>query len=426
MKKYTLLILILSFTFTMAQNTFDYSSEWKKIEKLETNGLNKSLLPLVQTIYQQAKKDQNSEQLIRALFYQSKILQSTSDNEDIEVEIIRNFENEIQHAKGTDKSFLESILAELYANYYESNSWTIMRRTETEEKTTDDFRFWTRKSFQQNINELYLNSIKDDKSLKSESIENWKYLLHEVPETQEFRPTLYDFLAYRVIDYFQSETNSYTRSTFDSEYEEFKKNTITQIFTDLISFHSSKNQTSATAYNELKFLQFKKSDMPDDEFEKKLIQLSEKYSTNSFTPYILMELAMYYQNKSNGMAEKDFAKRKENLEKSIHYLDQIITKTPKTDMSNQAENMKKQIHAPDFGIQIEKYVSPNLNVPIVISHKNLNTLYFKVLRFNDSKQNVLNDYRYAKENEKQKQLNAILSSLPLETEFAIDVKNFDD
>jgi len=426
MKKYTLLILILSFTFTMAQNTFDYSSEWKKIEKLETNGLNKSLLPLVQTIYQQAKKDQNSEQLIRALFYQSKILQSTSDNENIEVEIIRNFENEIQHAKGTDKSFLESILAELYANYYESNSWTIMRRTETEEKTTDDFRFWTRKSFQQNINELYLNSIKGDKSLKSESIENWKYLLLEVPETHEFRPTLYDFLAYRIIDYFQSETNSYTRSTFDSEYEEFKKNTITQIFTDLISFHSSKNQTSATAYNELKFLQFKKSDMPDDEFEKKLIQLSEKYSTNSFTPYILMELAMYYQNKSNGMAEKDFAKRKENLEKSIHYLDQIITKTPKTDMSNQAENMKKQIHAPDFGIQIEKYVSPNLNVPIVISHKNLNTLYFKVLRFNDSKQNVLNDYRYAKENEKQKQLNAILSSFPLETEFAIDVKNFDD
>lgn len=426
MKKYTLLILILSFTFTMAQNTFDYSSEWKKIEKLETNGLNKSLLPLVQTIYQQAKKDQNSEQLIRALFYQSKILQTTSDNEDIVVEIIRNFENEIQQAKGTDKSFLESILAELYANYYESNSWTIMRRTETEEKTTDDFRFWTRKSFQQNINELYLNSIKDDKSLKSESIENWKYLLLEVPETHEFRPTLYDFLAYRVIDYFQSETNSYSRSTFDPENEDFKKNTITQIFTDLISFHSSKNQGSATAYNELKFLQFKKSDLAENIFEQNLIQLSEKYSNNSFTPYILMELAIYYQNKSNEIDEKDFAKRKENIEKSIQYLDQIITKTPKTDMANQAESMKKKINAPDFDIQIEKYVSPSLNVPIVISHKNLNTLYFKVLRFNDSKQNLLNDFRYAKENERQKQLNTILSSFPVETEFVIDLKNFDD
>lgn len=405
----------------MAQNKFDYSAEWKKIEKQENQGLNKSLLENVQTIYQQAKKENNAKQMIRALFYQSKILLSTSDNEDIEAEIIQNFVNEINISKGIDSSILQSILGEMYSNYYQNNYWKINQRTEIQEKTSDDFRFWTQNIFQTKIDELFLNSLKEENLLKKESIEKWSFLLHEVLDTRELRPTLYDFLAHRTIDHFKIENN-----TYDAEYEEFKKSKISEIYSNLISFHISKNNLSAAAYNELEFIKFQRNTFSDEEFEQKLNLLYSKYPNNIYTPYILLELAELYQTQSEKLNEKDFKGRKELIERKLFYLNEIQTKFPKSNITDQVEKLKSQIHSGYFDIEIERYVSPKLAIPIKISHKNLDKLYFKVLKFNEFKISLLNDFHNANKANKQKALNAILKGFPLENEFKIDLKSFDD
>src|SRR5690606_28388433 len=128
MKKIFLLLIFFSFTFTMAQKKFNFDTQWKEIEKLEQKGLNKSLLASVNKIYEQAKKEKNTPQLIRALFYQSKINLQTSDEQDIELEIIQNFQKEIDQTKGADQAFLQSILAELYHTYYRENQWNINQK----------------------------------------------------------------------------------------------------------------------------------------------------------------------------------------------------------------------------------------------------------------------------------------------------------
>src|SRR5690606_32074573 len=96
MKKYFFLILIITYTLSMAQKKFDYESKWKEIEKAEKNGLQKSNLPAIQEIYAQAKKDKNTQQIVKSLMYQSKILLQTSDDEEeTHLGIIQNFEKEI-------------------------------------------------------------------------------------------------------------------------------------------------------------------------------------------------------------------------------------------------------------------------------------------------------------------------------------------
>src|SRR5690554_3608594 len=166
MKKYIFLFLTLIFTFAMAQK-FDYNSKWKEIEKQEENGMLKSVLPAVNSIYAQAKKDKNSQQIIRALLYQSKIAIATSDDDNIELQIVESFQKEILEAKGMDKSVLQSMLAELYFNYYRQHQWKINERTETSESTGEDFRFWTENIFQQKSAELFLQSIENQKELQN-------------------------------------------------------------------------------------------------------------------------------------------------------------------------------------------------------------------------------------------------------------------
>ncbi|MDX9704763.1 MAG: alpha-2-macroglobulin family protein [Weeksellaceae bacterium] len=409
----------------MAQKKFDYDSQWKQIEKQEEAGLLKSMLVPVTTIYAQAKKDRNTQQIIRALLYQSKIVLITSDDDDVELQIVGNFEKEISEAKGIEKSVLQSVLAEMYFNYYQQNQWTINERTEISENNSTDFRFWTENIFQQKITELYLQSIENQKLLQKEPIANWNYILNKVKETENLRPTLYDLLAHRAIEFFQTENNYYYGSNYNEKSEQEKEEKIQQILNELISFHQQKNNQDAWAYNELELLKAKRKEISDEEFETKLMELNQKFPDNAYSPYLLMELSDFYRNQLNKIDRKDFEKRKILTEKSIEYSDLILQKFPKSLLVPNAEQSKKSFLAPDFNIQIENYVSPDLNIPIVVSHKNLDKLYFKIVKYNEDSKALI-EFRNVSDKNKQQKLNELFQIFPLENEFQLNLKSFDD
>lgn len=421
MKKIIQLLIFFSFTFTMAQKKFNFDTQWKEIEKLEQKGLNKSLLTSVNEIYEQAKKEQNTPQLIRALFYQSKINLQTSDDQDIELDIIQNFQKEIDQSKGVNQAFLQSILAELYHTYYIENQWNINQRTAVEQATTDDFRYWTENIFKQKIQELYLKSLEYPKLLKNEKIQDWSYVLEENKETQELRPTLYDFLAHRAIDYFNSDNQYFYGSNFDAEDTEIKNKIIRETLESLIQLHRQKNNKSALAYNE--FLLMKRNDSID---ETDYLNFYNKHSNNSFTPYILLEISNFYDSKISSEPSKNYAERKNWTDKSIQILNKIIEDFPSSDLVNQAKNKIKSYHAQDFNILIESHFSPEMNIPFRVTHKNVDQLYFRILEFNDETENLLRNYRTAKDSNKQKELNRLLSKSTQIKAFDLQLKSFDD
>jgi len=445
MKKYFSLIIILIFSFSMAQKKFDYDSKWKEIEKQEENGMLKSVLPAVNLIYQQAKKEKNSQQAIRALLYQSKIAMATSDDDNTEIQIVENFEKEISEAKGVDKSVLQSMLAELYFSYYRQHQWEINERTETSESTGTDFRFWTENIFRQKTSDLYLQSIENQKELQNEPISKWDYILNKVRETESLRPTLYDLLAHRAIFYLQ---NQYYDSIFSSKiareaYHSLldslisisqnpdkekvfnRKDFLIFIYKSLIQFHTQKNHQNAYLYNQLELLKFETNNKTSEEYLAELMQLSKKYPSAEYTAYILYEIADFHLNQSKNEEPKSFDKKKEATEKALSALNEIQTKYLESAIIESINSLKKQILAPDFQIQIEKYISSDLNTPMVVSHKNLDKLYFKVLKYDgDSKK--INEFQNAADKDKQKKLNEIFQAYPQEKEFQMNLKSFDD
>lgn len=442
MKNLLIIILTLNFTFAMAQK-FDYNSKWKDIETQEENGMLKSVLPAVNSIYAQAKKDKNSQQIIRALLYQSKIAIATSDDDNIELQIVESFQKEILEAKGMDKSVLQSMLAELYFNYYRQHQWKINQRTETAESTGNDFRFWTENIFQQKSAELFLQSIENQKELQNEPIGNWDYLLTKAEETRSLRPTLYDFVAHRAIQFFleqefhliiveDAEIGVEYLDEPSLEDENELKNKSTQslkngikLLKDLSAFHLQEYNQDAYLYNQFELLKAETNDTNSDEYLNELTALSKKYPTAEYNAYILFEIANFHLTKAANEEPNAFDKKKTATEKTLSLLNEIQTKYPKSPISIEAEKLQKQILAPNFQIQIEKYISPDLNTPMRVSHKNLDKLYFKVFRY-DGDAKKINEFQNAADKDKQTKLNQLLKAYPKEKEFQLDLKTFDD
>ncbi|MGB6083655.1 alpha-2-macroglobulin family protein [Moheibacter sp.] len=425
----------------MAQKKFDYNSKWKEIEKQEQDGLLKSVLPAVNSIYAQAKKDKNSQEIIRALLYQSKIAIATSDDDDTELQIVENFQKEIFEAKGIDKSVLQSMLAELYFNYYQENQWKINQRTETAESTGNDFRFWTENIFQQKSAELYQQSIENQKELQNEPIGNWDYLLTKAEETRSLRPTLYDFLAHRAIRFFSFflYVSPYSSSVGTEAYFSLldlansygdgkkinRKDFLVSTYKNLSAFHLQKNNPNAYLYNQFELLKAEANDRFSEEYLNELIALSKKFPTTEYNAYILFEIANFHLTKAANEEPKAFDKKKASTEKTLSVLNEIQSKYPKSPILIEAEKLQKQILSPDFKIQVESYISPDLNTPMVVSHKNLDKLYFKIFKY-DGDTKKLNEFRNAADKDKQNKLDQLLKAYPKEKEFQIELKTFDD
>lgn len=410
----------------MAQNKFDYESKWKEIEKKEADGLLKTLLPIINEIYEHAKKGNNDQQLIKSLLYQSKISLITSDDIDDKVKIIQNFENELASSQGIEKSILQSMLAELYFNYYQQNQWQINERTDLQEDTGSDFRFWTENIFQQKISESYLKSLTDQKNLQNDPVQNWEYILNPAEENRDLRPTIYDLLAHRAIEYFQSEDNYYYGRNFDQKYEEEKNKNIQKILNDLIAFHKQKNNKEALLYNQLELLKSNRDIYSTDAYIDQLDQLSTQDPSVKYTAYVLYELAQSYYSKLNDEEEKAFANKKSWIEKSLTIIEKIQTNYPQSPVASQAASMKKMIQNPEFYIQIESYLPADKNNPMVVSHKNLDEVYFKIFRYSEKNSKLVNDFQYASDKDKQSKLDDLLQKLTLQDEFKIDLKRFDD
>jgi uncharacterized protein YfaS (alpha-2-macroglobulin family) len=427
MKKLFFLILILTYSFSMAQKKFDYDSKWKEIEKAEKNGLQKTNLPTIQEIYAQAKKDKNTQQIVKFLLYQSKILLQTSDDEEeTHLGIIQNFEKEIAEAKGIDKNVLNSLLAELYFHYYLTHSWEIEDRTETAESSGTDFRFWTSHIFQQKSLELYRKSLENPKLLQNEPIQKWSYLLNEVKETSSLRPTLYDLLGHRAIHFLKTEEGAYYKIVYNEKESKAKREEMLHILHDLAAFHLKENNPNAYLYNQLETYKLEVTDRNSTDYYSQIENLSKKFPSADYTAYILLELAELELGKNALVKNNNSAEYKKNTEEALATLNSIKEKYPKSNVLSQVESLKNSILSKEFTISIEKYISPELNTPFVVSHKNLNQLHFRILKFKDLEKDLIYEFSYASDQNKQKALDAIFKAYPVEKEFQINLKAFDD
>ncbi|GAB3877027.1 alpha-2-macroglobulin family protein [Hymenobacter segetis] len=186
-----------------------YAARWKKIDALLKKDQTATAAPLVEAIYQQAKKENNSAAYVRALLYKIRLLQAKQ--EDADEKAIALLEADVKTAAFPARPILHSLLAEQYTNYLNQNRYRLYQSTAGATPTTDDqqtadggtgLATWDMGRLGAAIVRHYYQSVEDEpqKQLKTTLADLGDLATGGDAEGRALRPTLYDLLAQRAIE----------------------------------------------------------------------------------------------------------------------------------------------------------------------------------------------------------------------------------
>ncbi len=379
-----------------------YKEEWTKVDSLEQNGLTKSALTEVETIYKKAKSEKNHEQIVKALIIKAKLQSYVEENSFVKT--LDELNAEAKVAQYPLNPIIHSIIGELYWSYYQNNRWKFYNRTETVNFDNSDITTWDLTKITNASIEHYLLSIQNIDSLKRTPIETFSEIIVE-KDARNYRPFLYDFLAHRASDYFINEEPSITKPIYEfvidsakylTPYDEFAKINIETLDSFSLKFYALQtlqnltinhlNDTNPTALIdvELKRLKFVKSNAifenSDTLYYKALSLLYAKYQEHPSSAEIIYELALTHQAKGILYKPKEAEDYKWELKKAVNMCLNAIDKFPDTYGADRCRLLEHQIKNKQLNVVVEKVNTPGSPFRGNLTYKNLSKVYFKLVK----------------------------------------------
>ncbi|HNY55187.1 MAG TPA: MG2 domain-containing protein, partial [Chitinophagales bacterium] len=400
LKKTGLLLLILFMTNQHIMAQTNYETLWKSVAKLENDGKTKDAQKAVESIVEKSRKDKNTTQTVKALLYKYKYTMTLE--EESELKIVNDLKAEIQKSDGADKAVLQSILGELYFQYFNENTWKFSNRTETDVKQSDDFRTWDLKTLFKEINSYYVASVENKALLQQTKLDNFAPILEQEKGSTVFRPTLYDLLANRAIDYFNNDKSNLSEpsnafSIDDKKYfgtandfvsiqlNDADKNAqdynALKIYQDLLAFRlKDKNNLDALADADLKRIQFVKEhyfNKDDNEalYYEALKRLKTEYSKCNVGAIINYEIANYINQK----AQEENTKNKFTVKEALAVCDETIKNYPLSEGAKNCTALKESIFFKNLSLSTEETVVPDGAFKALVSYKNITKIYLKIV-----------------------------------------------
>src|SRR6185312_5393165 len=415
------LILSTVFCFCFSNSSFaqkaanNYTSEWKKIESLQQKELTKTALQEVESIYNDAKKNNNDAQIIKALLFKINLHQNII--EDASVKSIDSIENEIAIAKEPAKSILQSIAAQLYWNYFQQNRYKIYQRTNTINFDKKDIATWTSDELNQKIAELYLASLKNEKLLQQTKLQPFDAIILK-GNVRYLRPTLYDLLAHRALDYFKNDERNITRPAYAFEINDpiafapvnefISANFISKdstslhqkaliIFQKLLAFHQQDKNPDALIDADIERINFVNQyavmQNKDSLYFASLKDLSEKYSNNPGSARATFLIAQNIYTKAIQAHQNGDSTSEYTIVKAKKILDDLVNKFPKSEGGVNAQNLLKTILHPSLSLVTEKVNVPSQPFRTLVNYQNFNTVYFRIVALTpELKQSLQKEY----------------------------------
>ncbi|MCC2546867.1 hypothetical protein LJY25_10460 [Hymenobacter sp. BT175] len=176
---------------------------WKKIDLLLGKGQTATAGKLVEELYLAARGRQDTPEYLRALLYKLRLLEEKEDDD--EVKAIALVEADLKTAGFPARPILHSLLAQLYAGYYEQHRYELHDRTIIADPAATapgaDVVTWDAARLGTAVLRHYRASLEEPGRLQQVSVAALGYAVRQGnAEGRARRPTLYDLLAHRAVD----------------------------------------------------------------------------------------------------------------------------------------------------------------------------------------------------------------------------------
>ena len=400
----------------------NYEKEWKKVEELVRKNLPKSALTEVKNIYTLAKKDKQDAQIIKSLVYITGL--QSENRETNEALSIKELEKEISSSGQPAKSILQSLVADMFWNYFQNNRWKFYNRTQTVAFIKDDIATWTTDDFIKKVSELYLQSIKEEKLLQQTKLNPFDAIITK-GNVRHLRPTLFDLLAHRALDYFKNDEQDVTKPAYAFEINapaafypavDFAKHKFItkdslslqhkalQLYQKLIAFHLEDAKPDALIDADIDRIEFvnEKGVQPDKKelYLNALNQLVKRFENHPAAAQAWYLIAAQYKEDAAGYKPYgdsshrfDKIKAKEICEKVLQLKSIPAGKQDSTEGWINCYNLLNELNQKSLQFSIEKVNVPGQPFRALVQYSNINNLYLRVIKMTEKlREEIVNYY----------------------------------
>ncbi len=387
-----------------------YEKEWKKVDSLQEKGLTRSALTIIAGIYTHAKAERSTPNYIRAIVERMKF--ESYLEEDEYVKSIADLENEIATSYYPAKQLIYSITAEIYWRYYQNNRWTFLNRTETRQFENKDIRTWDLKKIYEKVSYNYHQSLTQTERSKQITLSSLDALLLKEPGSQKLRPTLYDLLAHRAIDFFMNEESGLIKpaNSFAPNSQEYFGSAkdfcqlvaespdstsrllqTVRLLQDVLYFHLKDKDPQALVDVDLKRLKFVRENSShlekDSLYLQALRNIEQTYSTHSCSADASFLIASYYWEVSNAQVDK---RTSASLRKKCMSLcEAVLMQFSASDAAKNCSYLKALLQEKELGLTLEDVNIPNKPILGLLRFKNVTKAYIKIVKLTASNETDL-------------------------------------
>ncbi|MDP4262598.1 MAG: alpha-2-macroglobulin family protein [Bacteroidota bacterium] len=409
----------------------DYEKEWKNVNDLVKKKLPQSALLEVKKIYTLAKKEKQDAQVIKSLVYMTGLQAETREgNEDSSIHAI---EKEITASQEPAVSILNSLLAGMYWSYYSNNRYQLYGRTQTVNFKKDDIATWGTEDFHKRISELYLRSVKDEKLLQQTKLEPFDAIILK-GNVRHLRPTLFDLLAHRALSYFENNERDIKKPAYAFEIDQASafdpagsfihrkfstKDSLSLqykallIYQKILAFHNNDTKPDALIDADILRIEFvyNNSVHPDKDrlYFDALNHIAHQYENLPAAAQAWYLLANYYEEKAAEYKPYGDSTHRFDRVKAKEICEKVVTQKDSSEGKVNCYNMLARINSPFLEFNIEKVNIPGQPFRALISYRNFNQLYLRLIKPDDKLKKEL-------ENENaEKYWPVIISAKPLKS-----------
>ena len=396
--------LVFGLMWNTPQDPFDFDKAWRDVSKFIDQGLPESALERVKEIYTAAKLEKRSTQMVKSILFMGNL--SVNKGEDGVDEVMNLYTKEIEETTSPFQNILRSQYADFLFNYFNVNRYQISQRTSLSNNDVS-FRTMTSEGYLTLIGENYLKSLEGLNS--NESVDKYKEIFNEYNEAGKlFRPTLFEVLAEKALDFFGSGNGSivepsYKFNTNKKEYflpyNQFVKLDIEskdeasliyqtlKIYQSILSRKSSQHSRASFDLMRLQFVyNHGKPPLNQQIFRDALEDLANDNKNIDYYTVIIAQLASeIMQNTSD---PKTASKVKEMCEKAIE-------KYPSSEGAAQCRSILQSIITKVIDVRIKNVILPEKSFDLTADTKNISDLFFKIM---DTKSLDLDEFNQADEN----------------------------
>lgn len=436
MKRLSHVLLILAVlvpVFTVLAQNGPRKEQWKGVDDAVRKGLPKTAIERLNPIIESAIKDEAWAEAVNALGRKIALEGNVQGNKPEEK--IKRLQAEIADSPDEMKPVLHTVLAHWYWQYFQSNRYRFLQRTQTAEAPGPDFETWDLARIFAEIDKELVTALGSADVLKRIPVGDFDALLVKGNVSDSYRPMLYDFLVHEALAFYNSGEQAAARAQDafnlsadspifsdsqqflewkpESTDEDSPKLKAIRLYQDLLRFHAVDNKRDAWLDANLLRLNFGNNMAFGEEksarYKAALARLADEYSEHPISSRALHHQATVLKNEGELVEARDIAIQGRN-------------RFPESVGGRRCHNLIQEIETPSVRITTER-VWNNPLPTIDVNYKNLTRVFFRVVEF-DWEQNVGRNRQraeYLNNNERK----ALLGKRPIK-EWSVDLPATED